>query len=1147
MLNTETLTQQGLESHFLTNNNTDSPETVDQGAKNNHFADQWGLNNPENYLIGVTASRAQNRVIYQARQRLPHNSYDDWRIIDGSVVGTREKKTFYKGRINENGDWIGRQTELNRGRRSLTGIELNDADIREKIKSGNGVWHFPMGLYRVPKNDGFVATNSLTAEFDNLDPNPENWEHVKVLNLFNDYGFPPNLIVSSGGKCNGLSPHTTWFFDKTIDEKHYLYGLRILQELGADPHTCNKVCGQYRVAGFPRPDKGKEQGLFKEFHDNFYTFSEWVNTAIQIGKDLGIKITKPQEFHQEYENKKEKEVNSNPIDLSQFDGSEIEKALVKIDSQCPIYESGNGTYLFRFILAGAVKTLVGTDRAKEICPRIFSVDSIGWNQLKPCKNPIKTINNQMDQWIGKGNWEKPEIFKQSSILDKALDFKEWLKKKLKRVKPKGFGVPKVEGEIFTGDRAKAWQETEGDILDNSFCGSGKSHAVPDLECPPGHKLWYVYKDHRNPTVEGIGDKFADLYPRNKHGFYIDKDDKLKTANEDTPSELITIKKGYCPNTDLFHKATESGHNPYNDGNNPICPKCPYLNQCRAVEGWYLKDRRDTLENESWIRCHIDSMPPDWDYSKDKIIFDEPAQLLNPIKVITANQNDLYADLGRLQPHFSDTQSVSIFKILGSLKPLFDDKSRYGNGTDKINESLREIDKPNELESIIKIIEENPLDFTDYIVESDDLDLSGLSAKERQKYRGTVKTARANMRGKAHQQSKENLDKIPPNALIHILKFINGEKGISISVAHGTLRITLDNRDSYSFLHRTEKNIYLDATQSLESLKMMIGGDRPITAIHSEMPQLTNLEIVQIKVKGIGSKDISETAVNRIKKIKETLGEMPTIGHKSWQELLDIDGYWFNHNRGSNDFKEREKMLYLGLPRPHWGIIQDEYYCLNGSLEGFEEHYQTLINREIVQGIGRQRANLYPNQKFTLYIATPENYDLSWLSQYGCQVTVKSGFDIHPEAGSETEKTLHEIQKTAKALWEKGVNLTQAAIAEMMGVTQQAISKALAKAGLTIKMIEDKLKAILPKGYTTSPNKDPIRSGCIPDQLYDGFREFFDLDPLLLVEDAVKTITEHGLTYFWEEYLSFMPNPLQAKYLTGLWFLLQDDDLSEAIA
>lgn len=157
-------------------------------------------------------------------------------------------------------------------------------------------------------------------------------------------------------------------------------------------------------------------------------------------------------------------------------------------------------------------------------------------------------------------------------------------------------------------------------------GSGKTHAVPEIINPWGGRIWYLSRDHRNPSVEKIKDKFEDLAPRNKNGFYEDTDGKLKPAKEHRPD---TITHGKCIRADLFSSLTELGHDPNEDGgNNPICRTCPMSRTCRFTPGWYRHDRKEAL-SARYIRADIRSLPRDFDYSKDIAILEEPTSSLPP--------------------------------------------------------------------------------------------------------------------------------------------------------------------------------------------------------------------------------------------------------------------------------------------------------------------------------------------------------------------------------------------------------------------------------------------------------------------------------------------------------------------------------------
>jgi transcriptional regulator with XRE-family HTH domain len=166
-------------------------------------------------------------------------------------------------------------------------------------------------------------------------------------------------------------------------------------------------------------------------------------------------------------------------------------------------------------------------------------------------------------------------------------------------------------------------------------------------------------------------------------------------------------------------------------------------------------------------------------------------------------------------------------------------------------------------------------------------------------------------------------------------------------------------------------------------------------------------------------------------------------------------------------------------------------------------------------------------------------DLNWLKDYGVKVINKSAFEITPEAGTETQATTYRIIQAGQELLTQGVKVTQKAIAKIVGMTQQNISKVLRAKGLTVEILEQKLMNILPNENTTGPIKDSIRASCITQELYKDFSAFFDLPIEDLIEDAIATIKTYGIDYFWE-YLSNFPKALQGKYLMGLRHLLHDE-------
>lgn len=759
----------------------------------------------------------------------------------------------------------------------------------------------------------------------------------------------------------------------------------------------------------------------------------------------------------------------------------------------------------------------------------YVVEIAWWGQFTKADGDIDEIaSNKIDSI----QYLTPDEFLALCPGSQVNQFKKWIGKQFKRGKPKGFGVPKIEGETFEGDRASAWQQLiyQGyDVHDRDFMGFGKTHAVPDLVNPDG-KIWYLVNDHRNPTVEGITDDYADLFPRNQYGFYRNDDGKLIKADEFTPKELIEIQ-GNCIKADLFPKLTNLGYDPNGEGNeNPICAACPMAPTCKNVKGFYRHDRRETLKSHK-IRCHPQSLPREFDYSKDIAIVDEPAQLLKPTKTIETYWDKLLVESDRYRENLDSSQWEPIDTVLQKIKPLFNNGKKWGLEHQAILEAIGDIDLGKSIESL----KTNPQNLAELFPVADALDIG---QAERKKHKGAYKTAIAHLRNEAYKESQTNLNNLPPNALIHLFEALNGDKGIVLRIKGETLSITLDNRSEIGdILSQFKARIYLDGTINSDRLIHITRTPKPLKTIRSKGDNpLENLKINQIKTAGIGSKDYSDTAINRIIALEEKLGDMPKIGNKSQQEKLGLDGYWFNHNRGSNDFAGEPNLMAIGLPMPNMGAIQDEYLAINRHLDGFDEYYARLVNDEILQLVGRQRVNRYPNQEFNLYFITPEHTDLSWLSEYGAKVTVKTAFEITPKAGNQKQNTRYRTVETIKQFIHDGIKITQTAIAKKLGLTPQAIQKTLREAGIELTTLTEKIQGII----TTGPYKDSIRSSCNFDWAYQDLAWFFEL-PLIEVATEIIQVVKSGGMEGLKQYLDTFSPAIQGKFLAVLAMLMVDLD------
>ena len=796
----------------------------------------------------------------------------------------------------------------------------------------------------------------------------------------------------------------------------------------------------------------------------------------------------------------------------------------------------------------------------------YRVSVAWWGQFAKSDGDIDEIKN-----LSHIQYISPETFLSHCQGSADGKFKDWLGKQLKRVKPQGFGKPKIEGSEYDRDRrVETWLESfrQGiSVKDGSLMGDGKTHSVPELADHwsaehPGGKVWHLTPDHRNPTVKQIEDEFTDLFPRNKYGFYRDGQGKLVKGDK-TNRGYIT--NGHCPSADLFPQLTTLGYDPNAGGsNNPICQACGHKEICSFVPGWYRNDRRATLQ-ENKIRCHPDSLPSpgEYDYSKDLLVWDDFP--FKPTKALTTTWGQLLLESDRVREVLTPEQYQFLDSVLQIVKPLFDDNSKYGLSLaspsdsqkltssqvsllETVKQSVKQLTLENikqdsdPLSLIIEKLTTNPLSLSSLVSETyRDPIANTLTKAERKQHKAGIQAIRAYENSEAIQKSRENLSQVPPNALIHLLKFLGGESGIVPRFHRGKLHLTLNNQARFSeIMHAAKANLFLDATQSQEDLQLKTGFNKPLTVIRAKSDQpLKNVTITQIKIPGIASKNISDTALGRLYAVSKELGKidpnMPMIGHKAWLEMLNLDGHWFKDNRGSNDFIGRLNLALVGMPNPNFGAIQDEYLAVNGSLDGFEEYYQRLVNSEILQGVGRLRANRFPDQKFNVYALTPENADLSWLSEYGAKVIVKHSFEVSPDAGNERQLTLNKIIEAAANLTRDGLKVTQDAIAKLVGMTRGGVSNALTRKGINLTWIVDRLNKIL----ATEPYKDPLRDSGQNWGDYQAFREVFELDPVLIAQEMIEIIQDGGLSKL-TEFLDYFPKALQGKLLMILWALLTPD-------
>ena len=603
------------------------------------------------------------------------------------------------------------------------------------------------------------------------------------------------------------------------------------------------------------------------------------------------------------------------------------------------------------------------------------------------------------------------------------------------------------------------------ILDRSFMGFGKSHDMGNFVNSEG-KTWYLDLNHRNPSVSTVEDNFTDLPVRHNGLNY----DELRATPSGQPYQVWAAEDdddpditSLCHNAHLFiklHKKSypiDSLRDFEENSLNPICKGCRYQGQrvedekgekiaiCAAQKGngYGFRFARRLGLAQSQIRASINSLPSlsEYDYSNDLAIVEEASTIITGTKTVTANLQDFSTKFLQLLE-----QAPELFNLLepvrNKLFPFLSGETKivnYGLNHAQILELLGEPDPESSIAEILELV-------TDTNPEFEELFVQAVKHKKWGKdWRNSQNTANWFESVQAREMTIENINRLPSNFLTDLLSVWYGMNSGALRLDYQGLKITTDDPTHGEKLREMKQVILLDATGNKRQLAKHIGiNDHSIIEIQQEIPSLSNLTVINLEMPGLGSNQYSDTAIARLTalldKIKERYGkDIPVLGLKKYWQALDLDGNWFNDNRGSNRFKAQNAIAALGTPRINLGVAEDEYLTLYGTLEGFEDYYQSLIEAEITQLIGRPRAHLYPEQEFLIYIVGT-NQNLDYLKQYGINVVNRHAFEVTPEAGTKNQFAKWKLLRALHSLKQAGQKITQQNLARAATMSQSYLNE-----------------------------------------------------------------------------------------------------------
>lgn len=701
-------------------------------------------------------------------------------------------------------------------------------------------------------------------------------------------------------------------------------------------------------------------------------------------------------------------------------------------------------------------------------------------------------------------------------------------------------------EVINKLRDKGWLT----ILDRSFMGLGKSHDMGLFENYQG-TYWYLDLNHRNPTVRTVEENCFDLTVRHNGLF---KDETRHTplgqphliwAGEGAENPDI---QSCCINAHLFNRLNQKGYliddfqQEEDNKINKICANCPFHKwkvttpegDKRAIcasevgDGYGFRYLRQIGLAHQRIRANINSLPgtSEYNYSDDIAVVEEAGLAIDGTTSVTADIKDLATKI---------LEIYSYPELADLLKPLFDVIKAFLNGEIKLpyyglnHEQI--VSKlplpPQNIEEIVqKVISITPC-FEDIFINPD-----RVPSQEKQ-WRNAAKTANKYFNKIAKEETVNNISKLPSNFLLDLLEIWGGLKlGALRITANRQLIITKRAFRHGEILNEMAQTILLDATGNKKYLAQKLNiSENAIIEIEQKLPSLKNVTLVNCHVDGLKSSQYSAHCLDKLTALKQYLEKLhpsiPVLGLKKYSSQLDLQGWWFKDNRGSNAFKSMTAMAAFGTPKINLGVAEDRYLTMCGDLEGFEDYYNSLIEAEILQLIGRPRAHLYPDRQFIIYLVNSEDYDFSYLqSKYGINVINRHGFELCPEAGNLKQLSQYKFLNSIASLYRNGSKATYRTIAKSSGLSSDYI-KSLSRELGGIKTFKKWVFDLLDT-YRSNTQINDI------DRLLDDakIKQWLKIDSADAIAECLSIIHDCGWENF-RQYLEYFSLDIQ----TNIWGLI----------
>ena len=981
-----------------------------------------------------------------------------------------------------------------------------------------GIFFIPTQPIGYPLKDYIKFSDDIAAELDD-GTQTEQWS--KIERFIKLSGLKPAYIIHSGSKS--YHPHWKATEHLLIEQTIYLRRLLCIA-LNSDSAVTNPH-QPMRMAGFYRREKRKEQTLnywsnCKYSYDDLIAGFRAYFTACGISfpghisderwrlwKRLGNEVLTVPEAElypqsQAIEFPAVCTTYTGEIPLTQCLSQANQEALSGVTSDrnmtgyalacdlfgCQLWLNNNG---YRCD-GDAYQLFIG------YC--LNCSNGNGWNQFEwdaiwrsaLGSNPTPAKGNEgLSKFIHWYRWSHDPEYKQAAVKqwkqsqkssNKPISREEWqlkfgsrplfekIKGNLKRYKQQtrkrlsawGFSTEQVKGyqQALTNPnyykpsyRLDTWQDTGKWTFDASDPGTGKSFDAGriDLAQFDCDRAFYITSDPRNPSTSTLDN--WDYLDGRHGGLTKDVRGKLRVAKADD-SKIVRANCGRTKTITALKNASVNNA----DSAELICQGCNWYEACKGGHVFgYLGSRQEALQKYS-IRTHPSSLPhPDnyEEYSNSLLIWDEWTSILTNTQQIKVTQADLtkLAALLLLEAPQVLNQLQPLLTILGRLfkaKP----PTRFGWNHQALIQKFPALSQELDRTAILKAIEPD-LSVLNPTAEYGE-DINDLPTSVRKKFNDSdTKTA---------QYIAENVLK---QWLMPFLDILQGEVGY-FTLSQATLIITIPDPHLVNIARAVKKNIFLDATGSIEELALLLG--IKISEIdYIAVEPNSGAKIRYIQVAGMGRLgqhrgDYQQQQVEAV--IKQLLKDNHDTGVIRFKKYAtDSDFRWFIESRGVNDAENLNTLILDGIPCPNLASLAAAFTCMYGrqTEDGIQEikypidltnsltkdinpyfamkvssdeQFNQFVRRRILanlhQGWGRLRANRRKGEDLTVYI----------LGDYPLDVPVElvKAVNITPDAATKMEKLEMALKGAVAELHSESKKITQQAIAKITGYSQGYISR-----------------------------------------------------------------------------------------------------------